>query len=228
MKKIAILQSNYLPWKGYFDIIASVDEFVLYDDVQFTKNDWRNRNKIKVQNGTQWLSVPVGHDIHRLIRDVEIKDERWPAKHWASIFHAYHRAPYFEEVALGLRPLYLERKYSNLSMLNRSLIEFVCVRLGINTKISNSWDYQSGDGKTDRLVNLCKQAGADEYVSGPSARDYLDETQFAKAGIKVTYFDYGSYPEYPQLWSNFEHAVSVIDLLFNVGPNAANYMKYVR
>lgn len=228
MKKVAILQSNYIPWKGYFDMIAAVDEFILYDDVQFTKNDWRNRNKIKTPNGVQWLSVPVGQDISRLIRDVEIKDRRWQAKHWASISHAYKRAPHFEEIASGLQPLYLEREYSNLSVLNRTLIEFVCGQLGICTKISNSLDYESVAGQTDRLVSLCEQAGAGEYISGPSARNYLDEGLFAKAGIKVTWFEYAGYPEYPQLWGDFEHAVSILDLLFNCGNDASAYMKFVQ
>lgn len=228
MKKIAIVQSNYIPWKGYFDMIAAVDEFILYDDVQFTKNDWRNRNKIKTQNGVQWLSVPVGQDISRLIREVEIKDHRWQAKHWATISHAYKRAPYFDEIAAGLQPLYLEREYSNLSVLNRTLIEFLCGKLEIPTKISNSCDYDFVTGKTDRLVSLCEQAGATEYVSGPSARNYLDEALFTNASIEVTWFEYEGYPEYSQLWGDFEHAVSVIDLLFNMGSNVSKYMKHVK
>lgn len=228
MKKVAILQSNYIPWKGYFDMIAAVDEFILYDDVQFTKNDWRNRNKIKTQNGVQWLSVPVGQDINRLIREVELKDSRWQAKHWSTICHSYKRAPHFDAIAAGLEPLYLQRDYSHLSQLNRTLIEFVCGQLGIRTKISNSWDYALVIGQTGRLVNLCEQTGATEYISGPSARNYLDEAMFADRGVKLTWFDYSGYPEYPQLWGSFEHAVSALDLLFNCGDNAPRYMKYVR
>lgn len=209
-------------------MIAAVDEFILYDDVQFTKNDWRNRNKIKTQNGVLWLSVPVGQDISRLIREVELKDKRWQAKHWATICHAYKRAPYFDVIAAKLEPLYLQREYTYLSELNRILIEFVCGQLGIKTKISNSWDYSLVGGQTERLVNLCEQAGAAEYISGPSARDYLDETMFANRGIKLAWFEYGDYPEYPQLWGNFEHAVSILDLLFNCGDNAPKYMKCVR
>jgi hypothetical protein len=227
LKKVAIVQSNYIPWKGYFDIIAAVDEFILYDDVQFTKNDWRNRNKIKTQNGVQWLSVPVGQDINRLIREVELKDARWQSKHWSTIRHNYKRAPHFDAVASKLEPLYLNQKYTHLSQLNRTLIEFVCEQLGIQTKIRNSWDYALVAGQTERLVNLCEQAGGVEYVSGPSARNYLDETAFVDRGIKVTWFDYAGYPEYPQLWGTFEHAVSILDLLFNCGDNAPRYMKFV-
>ncbi len=228
MKKVAILQSNYIPWKGYFDLIAAVDEFILYDDVQFTKNDWRNRNKIKTQNGIQWLSIPVGKNINRTIREVELTDKRWQAKHWATIYHSYKRAPNFEPLATWLEPLYLQYEYANLAELNRIFIESICRDLGIKTKISNSWDYSLIGGQTERLVNICEQAGATEYVSGPSARSYLDESLFSEKGIKLTWFNYDGYPEYPQLWGKFEHAVSIIDLLVVCGDNAQNYMRFVR
>ena len=227
MRKIAIVQSNYIPWKGYFDLIAAVDEFIIYDDVQFTKNDWRNRNKIKTQSGLKWISVPVGQDISRKIQDVEIKDRHWQTKHWSSIAHAYKRANYFDTIANDLEPLYLDREYSHLSVLNRTLIEFVCAKLCIQTKISNSSDYDLVVGKTDRLISLCEQVGADIYVSGPSGRNYLNEAAFLNAGILVKWFEYEGYPEYSQLWGNFEHNVSIIDLLFNHGLYASKYMKHV-
>ena len=227
MKKIAILQSNYIPWKGYFDLIAAVDEFILYDDVQFTKNDWRNRNMIKSHSGLQWLSVPVGKDINRLICEVKLPDSRWQIKHWTTICHAYGRAKYFKNFAEKLEPLYLEREYSSLTELNRSLIEFVCDQLGIATKISFSWDYKLQTGQTERLVDLCIQAGATEYITGPSAKSYLDLSLFLKKGLKVSWFEYAGYPEYPQLWGKFEHAVSALDLLFNTGQGAGSYMKFV-
>lgn len=227
MKKVAILQSNYIPWKGYFDMIAAVDEFILYDEVQFTKNDWRNRNQIKTQHGVQWLSIPVGQDINRLICEVELKDKRWQSKHWSTLCHCYKRAPHFETVASKLEPLYLQREYTHLSQLNRIFIEFVCEQIGIKTKISNSWDYTLFGGQTERLANLCEQVGAEEYISGPSARNYLDESVFADRGLKLSWFEYGDYPDYPQLWGEFQHGVSILDLLFNCGKDASRYMKYV-
>lgn len=226
-KKVAILQSNYIPWKGYFDLIAAVDEFIIYDDVQFTKNDWRNRNKIKTQNGLQWLSIPVGSDINRLICEVEIKDKSWQAKHWSSITHAYKRAKYFDSIACELMPLYLEQQHDNLSSLNRNLIDLICKILGIKTRITNSTEYTSAMGQTERLVSLCRQVGATEYISGPSARNYLDIEAFSNSSIKLTWFEYDNYPEYPQLWGSFEHSVSVIDLLFNAGPKSSKYMKHI-
>lgn len=226
MKKVAILQSNYIPWKGYFDLIGSVDEFVLYDDMQFTKNDWRNRNQIKTPSGLQWLSVPVGQDISRRIRDVQISDHSWQAKHWKTMLANYARAKKFDEVAEWLEPIYLGEQHSNLSQLNRRLIEAVCAYLDISTVIKNSWDYALGEGKTERLVNLCRQAGASVYLSGPAAKSYLDERLFADAGIQVDWFEYGGYTTYPQLWGDFVHGVSILDLLFNCGKAAPRHMKF--
>ncbi|MCU1762149.1 WbqC family protein [Pseudomonas sp. 14P_8.1_Bac3] len=226
MKKVAILQSNYIPWKGYFDLIAAVDEFIIYDDMQFTKNDWRNRNQIKTSQGVQWLTLPVGQDIRRRIRDVVLLDG-WQVKHWKTLENNYRRATHFSSIATWLRPIYLDTSYTHLSQLNSNLIKAVCLYLGINTRISCSWDYQLGEGKTERLVDLCMQAGASDYISGPSARDYLQTDLFQARGIDVQWFEYGGYPEYPQLWGTFVHGVSILDLLFNCGSESHSYMKHV-
>lgn len=227
MKKIAILQSNYIPWKGYFDMIAAVDEFILYDDMQFTKNDWRNRNQIKTPQGLQWLTVPVGKDIGRRIRDVTL-EARWQVKHWKSLESNYRRAPHFDEIATWLEPLYISQSYAYLSQMNRCLIEAICNYLCIKTAITNSWEYVLREGKTERLADLCTQAGGTEYISGPAAKDYVEESVFAEMGIKLTWFDYVGYPEYPQLWGQFTHRVTILDLLFNCGKDAHRYMRYVR
>lgn len=227
MKKVAILQSNYIPWKGYFDIIARVDEFILYDEMQFTKNDWRNRNTIKTRQGVQWLTIPVGQCIHRRIRDVPVPGGPWPMKHWKTLVQSYSHSPCFEETAAWLEPLYRETP-ATLSALNRRFIEEICRILGIRTLIRDSSEYDLGEGKTERLVNLCRQAGADEYVSGPAARGYLDEGLFAEHDIRVAWMEYTGYPEYPQLWGEFTHQVSILDLLFNCGANAPRYMRHVR
>lgn len=226
MKQVAILQSNYIPWKGYFDMIAAVDEFIIYDDMQYTKNDWRNRNRIKTPNGLEWLTIPTGQNINRRIRDVELAPGNWQAKHWKSLMANYAKAPCWHEVARWLQPLYLDHQHRNLSELNVLLIQAVCDYLGITTRISRSWDYTLGEGKTERLVDLCRQAGATHYVSGPAARDYIDERQFADNAITLSWFDYDGYPTYPQQWGEFSHAVSILDLLFNCGPRAAHYMRY--
>jgi hypothetical protein len=230
LKKVAILQSNYIPWKGYFDMIAAVDEFILYDDMQFTRRDWRNRNQIKTPQGVQWLTVPVQvkGKYDQKIKDTLIEGTDWAKAHWKALVANYRRAPYFEEVAIWLEPLYIAHSYTHISQLNRRFIEVVCHFLGIQTVISNSWDYVLLDGKTERLADLCKQAGGTEYISGPSAKNYLDETIFADMNIKLTWFDYMGYPEYPQVWGEFIHGVTILDLLFNCGKDVHRYMRYLR
>lgn len=226
MKRVAVLQSNYVPWKGYFDLIASVDEFVLYDEVQFTKNDWRNRNQIKTPNGLAWLSIPVGPDISRRILDVELPPGKWAEKHWSTLQANYGRARFFRTIAPHFEPIFLGPLPGHLSVWNRRLIEKVCEILGIPTRITDSQTYKLEGDRNTRLMALCEQAQADVYVSGPSARQYLDESGFGRRGVSVEWFSYAGYPSYPQLWGTFEPAVSVLDLLFNCGPDAADYMLF--
>ena len=176
MKRVAIVQSNYIPWKGYFDMIAHVDEFILYDQMQYTRRDWRNRNMIKTAQGTQWLTVPVvtRGKYTQTIAQTELGSADWAQKHWKTIELTYRRAPYFEEIASWLKPLYLEQSYSHLSTLNQTFLVTICARLGITTKITRSEGYTLIDGKTERLADLCAQAGGTHYVSGPAARSYVE------------------------------------------------------
>lgn len=228
VKKIAILQSNYIPWKGYFDLIAAVDEFVLFDDMQYTRRDWRNRNRIKTPQGLQWLTVPVKVKGRYLqaIKHTEIDGEAWACEHWKCLKANYSRAPHADHVFGGLEALYLGAKYDTVSHLNRVFIEWICRYLGIETKISSSSQYLLVDGKTERLVSICQQAGADEYISGPAAKDYINTDLFSAAEINLNFFDYSGYAPYRQLWGDFEHGVTVLDLLFNCGPDSVNYMRY--
>lgn len=229
MKTVAIVQSNYIPWKGYFDMIAAVDEFVLYDDMQYTRRDWRNRNQIKTPQGVQWLTVPVRVKgrYDQKINETEIDGSNWAQAHWKSLAQNYRRAPHFSEVAKWLEPLYTERSYSYLSDLNHRLTVAICEYLGITTQISSSSDYELVEGKTERLAALCAQAGGTKYISGPAAKDYVDEQVFHDAGVQLAWFDYSGYPEYPQLWGEFTHGVTVLDLLFNCGKAAPQYLRYV-
>ena len=228
MKKVAILQSNYIPWKRYFDMIAAVDEFILFDDMQYTRRDWRNRNQIKTPQGVQWLTVPVQvkGKYEQKIKDTLIDGSDWAVAHWKTLEQNYRRAPHFDEVAAWLEPLYITESYTHISQLNRHFIEAVCHYLGIKTVIRNSWDFTLLDGKSKRLANLCKQVGGTEYISGPSAKDYIEERIFTDMNIRLTWFDYSGYPEYPQLWGEFTHGVTILDLLFNCGKDSSNYMKY--
>lgn len=229
-KKVAIVQSNYIPWKGYFDLIAAVDEFILYDDMQYTKNDWRNRNQIKTPQGVQWLTIPVKSKgrFGQTIRETEINGIKWAKEHCKTLSQNYRRAACFSEIMAWLEPLYQAERPPHLSQLNRCFIEAICSYLGIKTTISNSWDYHLSEGKTERVADLCASAGGSEYISGPAASDYIDESVFVERDIKLTWFDYAGYPEYPQLWGEFTHGVTILDLLFNCGKDAFRYMRYVR
>ena len=224
-KRVAIVQSNYIPWKGYFDLINSVDEFLLYDDRQYTRRDWRNRNRIKTRHGPVWLTIPVRVKgrYHQRIDETEIADARWGRAHWRIITHNYAEAPFFDLYRDRFARLY-ETDEKLLSRVNRAFIEEICDVLGIHTLISWSTDYEGVGAKTERLVNLCVQAGAGAYLSGPLARAYVEDGQFAAAGITLEYMDYTGYLDYPQLHPPFDHNVSVLDLLFNVGPDAPRYL----
>lgn len=226
-KKVAIVQSNYIPWKGYFDLINLVDEFILFDDMQYTRRDWRNRNIIKTPAGPKWLTIPVAvkGNFFQKISDTTVSDSRWARKHWESIVHNYSRAPYFDLYREVFEPLYVGCEEQFLSRINYLFLKAICKILGISTTISRSEDYVASGRKTERLVSLCKQAGGAVYLSGPAARSYLDETLFAQEHIAVDYMEYSAYPEYRQLSPPFEHRVSIIDLIFNEGPEATKYMK---
>src|SRR6266581_312602 len=225
-KRAAVVQSNYIPWKGYFDLINQVDEFVLYDDVQYTRRDWRNRNVIKTPAGLQWLTIPVEvkGKYHQLIRDTQIAAGGWGKKHWASIAQNYSRSEHFKDYRETFEALYAS-EYPSLSACNRAFIEAVCRVLGIGSRITWSWEHPVAQGKNERLISICQAVDAGIYLSGPAAKGYLDEALFREAGIEVEWMDYSGYPAYRQLHGQFEHGVTVLDLLFNEGPDAARYMK---
>jgi hypothetical protein len=224
-KTVAIVQSNYIPWKGYFDLINFADALVLYDDVQYTRQDWRNRNRVKTSNGPLWLTIPVIGRYPQTIEETLVSDPGWGVKHWKTIAAHYARAPYFKQYRELLEELYRTTSSPYLSQINRRFLDAFCELLRIETRLTWSSDYGASGARTERLVQICRQAGATEYLSGPAARSYLDESLFDQQGIAVRYMDYSGYPEYPQLHPPFDHAVSIVDLLLNVGPEAPRYMK---
>ena len=229
MKTVAIVQSNYIPWKGYFDLIAAVDLFLLLDDVQYTRRDWRNRNKIKTPRGMQWLTVPVEvkGKFHQLIRDVVVSEPDWARKHWRMWQQNCARAPHFKEYAALVEGWYeAAGGLTKLTEVNELFLRGLCGVLGIATPIRRSSEFTLSDGKTERLLGLCVEAGASTYLSGPAARGYLDVAAFTQAGITVEWMNYDGYREYPQLFPPFEHGVSVLDLLFNTGPEAPRHLKH--
>jgi hypothetical protein len=226
-KSCAISQSNYIPWKGYFDQINMVDDFVIYDCVQYTRRDWRNRNMIKTPTGPHWLTVPVESKGKYLARidEMTIAESGWADSHWKAISMNYAKAPYFHEFKNELKELYEGAISTSLSDINRYFLDFVCSVLEIRTLITTSTEYELLEDRNDRLMHICKQLGATTYYSGPAAKSYLDEKLFVENGIEVIWMDYGNYPEYEQLHPPFEHAVSILDLLLNQGTDARKYMK---
>jgi hypothetical protein len=227
--KCVILQPSYIPWRGYFHQIYKADTFVFYDDVQFDKNGWRNRNLIKTSQGTQWLTIPVrtkgAVSCGLPINKIPIAwDKPWNLHHWRGIQLAYKKAPFFDSYVN-----FFERMYSTESKLLsdftiQTTIE-ISRMLGIqHTRFLKSSDIQGITGeKTDRLIQLLKTIGADHYISGPAAKDYLEEEKFESAGIKLEYMLY-NYSDYPQLYPPFENKVSIIDLIFMTGADALNYI----
>jgi hypothetical protein len=214
-----------LPWKGYFDLIHDVDLFIFYDEVQYTKNDWRNRNKIKTPKGIEWLTIPVGTNLKRKIIDVKLNDAKWQRSHWDKIKANYSRAPYFKLYKDFFEEAYLKKRWQFLYEVNRYFIIEISRRfLDIKTEFADSRDFPSEGVKQEKLLSLLKNIGADCYISGPSAKSYIKEEDFISAGIKLIWKDYSDYIEYPQLYGNFEHSVSIIDLLFNTGFKAFYYI----
>jgi hypothetical protein len=192
--------------------------------VQYTKNDWRNRNRIKGPNGAFWLTIPVARDsVRRSIDQVRIPDSKWQRKHLKSLCECYARAKFFPRYLPFFEDIYVKKNWASLSDLNQTLICEISAFLGLKTRFARSSDFRPEGRKTERLLALLKQAGAGRYVSGPSARAYLKEEAFAEAGIDLIYKTY-DYPEYPQLWGGFMHEVSIVDMLFNLGPEAPEYI----
>ena len=227
-KSVAIVQSNYIPWKGYFDLIHSVDEFILYDDVQYTKRDWRNRNQIKTAQGLLWLTIPVEvkGKFSQSVRETKIASTDWAKKHWQTISQNYARAPYFKEYRERFEALYLTEQPEYLSEVNFRFLEALKEMLSITTPLLFSSEYGfEKDEKNQQLLKLCHKAGANQYLSGPAAAGYLDMQAWKSEGVTVSVYDYSGYPEYRQSFPPFEHAVSVIDLILNEGPNAPRFLK---
>lgn len=225
-KRVAIVQSSYIPWKGYFDMIRRVDEFILLDDVQYTRRDWRNRNRVKTPEGTTWLTIPVQVKgrYHQKICDTKISDPTWNVRHLSTFQTLYTGATSFDRYAGWLEDLYLGSTSELLSEINYRFLVATCEVLRIDTRISWSMDYEAPKERGERILGLCRAAGAEVYLSGPAAASYLDEESFAREGMRLEWMDYSRYPEYGQLYPPFEHSVTILDLILNEGPEATSYL----
>ncbi len=223
MKTVVVAQSSYIPWKGYFHQIALCDEFIFFDDTQFTKRDWRSRNRIKSPRGLSWLTIPVESKgkFYQLIQEARISDSKWASNHWSTICAAYRRAPFFEQHETFFSRLYEDAaRLELLSDVNVMFIKELAQLLRLPAIFTYSRQYPGDGRKTERLLDICRQAGATAYLSGPSAAAYIDASAFDVAKIRLSYMDYSNYPVYPQLWGGFAHDVSIIDPIFNVGVDA--------
>lgn len=223
---IAIDQPNYIPWKGYFDIIHDVDLFVFYNNVQYTTRDWRNRNKIITPNGEKWLSIPVGNDTKRMICEVEMTDTSWQKKHFETIRFAYNRTPYFKKYIDFLEDVYLKHEWKYLYELDQYMTVHIAQNyLGLKTKFADSRDYATYGAKHEKLLSLIESVGdVSVYLSGPAAKDYIIEQDYKDRGIELRWKSYKGYPVYTQQSNEFTHFVSILDLLFNVGDDAPYYI----
>jgi len=230
LKKSAIItQSNYIPWKGYFDSIQKVDVFVVYDDMQYTKRDWRNRNLIKTPQGLKWLSIPVevsGNYLQK-ISDTKIADKNWKNSHWDILKQNYRSAQCFKEMSDWIEPLYRNCNFNYLTEINLHFITAIMNFFKIRTEIRYSNEFELADERTLKLVRICQDLQVTDYYSGPAAKAYMDESLFNTASVNVNYWDYSKYPEYPQLGQTFEHSVSILDLIFNSGSESKKYLKYL-
>jgi len=196
--------------------------------MQYTRRDWRNRNQIKTKTGLQWMTIPVEvkGKFSQKIKDTKVADHLWPKEHWKTLLHNYAAAPHFERYKDLFEKTYRECQDEEfLSQINHKFLTAICGLLEIQTKISWSMGHALAEGKTERLVGLCQNLGASAYLSGPAAKDYMVPEKFREAGISLEFMDYGGYPPYPQLFNGFFHEVSILDLLFNQGPEAVKYMK---
>ena len=229
-KTIAISQSNYIPWKGFFDLIGSVDEFVIFDEAQYTTRDWRNRNRIILAGKSRWLTIPiVKRTLKTPINEIRVADPLWAARHWAALEQAYRRAPCFAEYAIRFYEAYEQAgRLERLTDINEFLLAEICRFLQLSPGFSRSDDVpRSATTATGRLIEICRARGATTYVSGPSARNYIQEQLFTDAGIEIRYADYSDYPVYRQHADVFEHGVSILDTLFHCGEAARGHLKSV-
>lgn len=224
----AIHQPQYLPWLGYFDKMARADVFVLLDDVQFKKNEWQNRNRIRDTQGWQWITVPVLHDHGQLISQVKLNPSvDWRGRHVRAIELNYKKAPFFEVYWPRLKPLY-EREWATLGELNIAFVRLLAEMLGITTRLVVSSDLAVTSQRTQRLVDICQKLGCDRYLAGAGGAGYMDFDLMKCAGVSVDTQAY-AHPVYPQIGArtpeDFFPCMSTLDLLMNVGDRSLGTLR---
>ncbi len=226
---VSINQPAYLPWLGYFDRIVQSDIHIVLDNVQIERNtstSFTNRNKIRTSQGWSWLTVPIsrGHTSNdEIINNVKINGEHWKRKHLNSLILSYNRSPYFEKHKIWFEKFYYQ-SWSHLNQLLKQSTTYLLKSLCIETPLYYSSEMNVNGQKSDLILNYCKAVSATTYLSGPFGRDYLDATSFNEAGIEIKYHEY-SHPEYVQNHGEFMPYISIVDLIFNHGPDSLNILK---
>jgi hypothetical protein len=221
LKRVALIQSAYIPWKGFFDLIGRCDEYIIYDSAAFSKNHWHNRNRIKTPSGPRWLTIPVitAGRLGQRIDEVDV-NPGWADSHWARLVQTYRGAPYFSQLEPTMKALYdSARQQLKLSAINELFIRKLTAALKLDVRIVRDTTYEATGKRTERIVSLCRGAGASHYLSGPSAAVYLEPDKFKQAGITLEWMSYGPYQPYEQLHGPFEDRVSILDVLFSLGPD---------
>ena len=225
MKKVAIIQSNYIPWKGYFHIIQKVDNFVFLDTAQYTTRDWRNRNRTKTPEGLKWLTVPTNGTQSMKINEVKIDNSvDWRKKHLKSLEKSYGKCKYFNKYFELFHNILMKKNWKYLSDMNQLLIKEISGMLGINTFFSDSRDFELMEGKNEKIISIVQQLNGDFYLMGPAAKSYIDPEIFKRNNIKCEYMDYSNYPLYRQPWGEFAHNVTIFDLLFCEGLDSSKFI----
>lgn len=219
--KVTIHQPEHMPWLGFFHKVAQADLFVILDSVQYRKNYFQNRNKIRTVTGWTWLTVPVKRNINSLIKDVGIDNtQNWRKKCWHSIYYSYKKAPYFNKYSFFFENIY-QKDWINLNALNMPIIKLILKLLSLKPEILKSSEMNITGGGSKLILNMCKNVGTDTYISGISGKDYLNLRDFKKAGIEVVFQEF-HHPIYRQLYEPFIPCMSIIDLLFNYGEESLN------
>lgn len=200
--------------------------FVVFDDMQYTRRDWRNRNYIKTNQGLKWLTVPVEvkGKYFQKINETIVSEKNWNTNHWQQVKHCYSKAPFFKQLESWVEELYNTATFETITAINVHFLKAICQFLEIKTAFRDSREFDLKEGKTERLVDICKKLGATEYYTGPAAKNYMEEDLFTAENISVNYFSYDGYPEYQQMHSPFEHGVCIWDLIFNMGEKSKNFL----
>ena len=222
---VAVHQPQYLPWLGYFDKMRRADVFCYLNDVQYKKNEWQNRNRIKTAQNRQWITVPVRYHFPEKINEVHINNGvDWTRKHLQALVTNYSRSPYYSEYIPIFEEVY-SREWQLISELNVHLIERLRGVLNLQEKPTVlSSDLELREEPTDRLIDICKALGADTYLAGQGGADYMDLERFEKNGLKLTVQEF-KHPVYSQLFEDFHSHLSIVDLLFNCGPESMNIIR---